>query len=222
MWGTSIYAAAAIFAQRSAEPLNAAAEAVPEFSSNDNLGALATQVPLLLIALGYLYLRRFNFRQWILRPSVRGTFIALLAFALIGLCMDLALSGQYYLAPTGGEVTTDAAVAENSWGPWANLTDPTLVVYSLFNGLYEELFFLGVCLSVAPKYQRVAFIYSLIVRFSFHIYMGTFIALCIGVIVGPIFYLVWKKMTNKNMYPLIIAHMLGDIFGVSLLQFLPR
>ena len=225
MWGSSIYSSTVEFFSQSASEDGAAAAnvAAQDFSAADNLWALLNQSGLLLLAIGYLVLRRFNFRQWIIAPSLRGTFVAVGVFLASGIVYEVAYALQQLVSFDGAAAAAEAGGALSAGDtPLQGITDPSLVVYSLFNGFYEEIFFLGICLAVSARYRALAFVYSLVIRFSFHTYMGLFNATCLALIVGGIYYLVWRKCTGKNLYPLIAAHAASDVFGVGVLQFLPE
>ncbi len=191
-----------------------------DFTSHDNLRALVQQALWLVIALVYLRVRNFDFRTLRFRPTWKGTAAGVGLFFAIGLLFDVS----YWLfsaftaaaAPEAPEAT-DAAAAAGS--PLAHI-DPSLLVYSAFNGFYEEFFFLGLCLAVAPRWRTAAFLYSLAVRVSFHTYQGLFSALFIGLAVGSIYYVVYRRVRGNNLYPLVFSHALADIFGASALAFL--
>ncbi len=69
----------------------------------------------------------------------------------------------------------------------------SLIFYALLNGFYEEIFFLGICLMGNPKHAKWAFLYSLIIRCSFHTYQGLVSGIGLGLIVGIIFHLLYQK-----------------------------
>ena len=94
------------------------------------------------------------------------------------------------------------------------------VIYAVFNGVYEEIYFLGICLAVKPEHRKWAVPFSLLVRVSFHTYQGMFSALGIGVLFGLYFYLLYRRSKDKNLLPFFVAHMWGDIIGVGILHYL--
>ncbi|UWH02138.1 CPBP family intramembrane metalloprotease [Corynebacterium silvaticum] len=98
--------------------------------------------------------------------------------------------------------------------------DASLVLFSLQNGFYEEIFFLGIFLSVAPKYRVAAFIFSLVVRTIFHTYQGLASALGIGLILGSIFYFLYTRSKDKNLYTFFLAHAICDVVGLAVLYLL--
>ena len=94
------------------------------------------------------------------------------------------------------------------------------MIYAVFNGVYEEIYFLGICLAVKPEHRKWAVPFSLLVRVSFHTYQGMFSALGIGVLFGLYFYLLYRRSKDKNLLPFFVAHMWGDIIGVGILHYL--
>ncbi|MDO4761424.1 MAG: CPBP family intramembrane metalloprotease [Corynebacterium sp.] len=189
---------------------------VEDFDSAANYYALAIQSVQLLVGLVYLWLRRFDFRVWKLHPTLKGTVVAVLLFFFLGVLFDVAywcvdvLSASVTPGPQG--------IGAQSVDGFAHV-DFSLVVYSLFNGLYEELFFLGICVMVAPRWRMLAFVFSLVVRFSFHTYQGLVPAVFIGVIVGAVYFVVFNRSKDKNLYPFVLSHAFADIFGIGALTF---
>ena len=63
------------------------------------------------------------------------------------------------------------------------------------------------------------FIVALVLRVSFHTYQGLGSALGIGLILGSVYYVLYRKKT-QNLYPYMLSHTFADIFGLSLIHFL--
>lgn len=213
-----------------AQPENAMPYDAVQFTETQNIIALLSQLIFLLVAFGYLYWRNFDFKQLKFTFSLSAILKALGLFLLIALAMDLyfyaldyvtfSLNNEAYqqqlqesLALNDELLTDDASFNYFFTIGWS------LIVYSIFNGFYEEIFFLGLCLCVKPTYQKWAFLYSLLIRFSFHTYQGVESALGITLILGVIFYVLWKRSSSKNLVPFSLAHSLGDIFGVGILAY---
>lgn len=93
------------------------------------------------------------------------------------------------------------------------------VLYALFNGVYEELFFLGICLTVAPKDMKWAVPFSLLVRVCFHTYQGMLAAFAIGVLFGGFLWLIYRRSKDKNLVPFFVAHAIADVIGLGILGF---
>ena len=95
-----------------------------------------------------------------------------------------------------------------------------LILYSLLNGFYEEIFFLGVCLCVKPKSIKWVLPLSILIRFSFHTYQGFINAMGIGIVGGLMFYLLYSRSKDKNLAPFFITHTISDIIGMGLLSYI--
>ncbi|AND80032.1 type II CAAX prenyl endopeptidase Rce1 family protein [Streptococcus pantholopis] len=179
------------------------------FSSLQNYQALATQLIWLGLAFVYLLLRNFDFSIW--TRQIKWTLFlplqVLAAFFLAAAAMDLFTAFTWPLfypaAPSVLEVIKE--------------TDLSLVLYSLMNGFYEEIFFLGICLTVKPEFIKWSFLFSLFVRFSFHTYQGMTTAIGLGFLLGTVFFLLYRKMKKPNLLPFFLAHSIADIVGLSLL-----
>ncbi|XWY22043.1 CPBP family intramembrane glutamic endopeptidase [Bisgaard Taxon 45] len=191
------------------------ATALTSFSAQDNLNALLLQSVLLSVALLYLKWRHFQFSSWHLKPSLKGIGTGVLFFIIAALYMDL-----YFILL---DSVVDVAYSEEGLNTeslqtfaWLNLP---LIPYAMLNGFYEEIFFLGICLSVNQKYLPIAFIYSLIIRFSFHTYQGMETAIGIGFVLGSVFFLLYQKSKQKALFPFFIAHAIADVFGAGLLSY---
>jgi hypothetical protein len=76
-------------------------------------------------------------------------------------------------------------------------------------GIYEELYFLGICLAVRKEHLKWPVPFSVLIRVSFHTYQGILSALGIGLLFGGFRYLL----------PFFIAHAVGDIFGLGILSY---
>lgn len=180
-------------------------EATPyvEFSSDNNVQALVQQGVMLAASMGYLALRRFDFAQWKLTPTWRGSLQGAGIFLALGAMFDIYYTVLQQFVDFVGEDAVSSPVTASLLG------------YSALNSVYEELFFLGVCLCVATRYRVRALWYSIAVRTSFHTYMGLPTAAGIGLGAGLFYYAAYMRL--GTLYPLIVAHALADVFGSSLL-----
>ncbi|MFC3931561.1 CPBP family intramembrane glutamic endopeptidase [Streptococcus dentapri] len=181
------------------------------FSSMQNYRALALQLLLLFLAFMYLLFRNFDFSIWtkriVLEPWLLIKIIGI--FILAALAMDIYALISYNMS---------ASVTPSLARLFPNL-DLSLILYSLLNGFYEEIFFLGVCLAVKSEYTKLALLYSLIIRISFHTYQGLGTALALGILVGFIFYLLYRKLKPQNLLPFFLAHALADVIGLSVISY---
>ncbi len=188
-------------------------EANLEFTSTDDWFSMLMQVVQLSIVFIYLYLRKFNFKVWKFKINLKYIGCGILIYIVTALLMDVSsLVFRFNQAPlvfTGEFNTIKEFIKEFSY---------SIVPFSILNGFFEEIFFLGICLNVKKQYINYALIYSLIIRTSFHTYQGIASALTIGFGVGLIFYLVYNKQ-NKNLTSIMIAHIIADIMGAGLIWF---
>ena len=185
-----------------------------EFSTNDNYGAFALQAVLLCVALLYLWLRRFAFSQWHMRITFKAVFLGVALFVAVSFVMDIF----YIIVAALQHNPLDLSVAGGIATIFSSI-DISLILYSLLNGFYEELYFLGICLSVPQEKTRLAFLFSLLVRFSFHTYQGVVSAVGIAFVVGIMFFVLYEKTGRKNLVPFFVAHALADVFGAGVLGY---
>ena len=182
------------------------------YSSNFTL-----QIILLALAIIYLWIRQFDFKQLPIRLKWSVLFWVPFIFAIMGLFADMVstLSGQYnYFSPQVLAFISPMAVINKFMA-----LSPMAIAYGLLNGFYEEFFFLGLLTSVKDKYKWLVLLFSTIVRVSFHTYQGMLWALVIGVAFGLLYYFLYKYKV-KNLLPFFLVHALADMFGSSLIYLL--
>ena len=182
------------------------------YSSNFSL-----QLILLSLALVYLWIRHFDFKQLPIRLKWSVLFWVPFIFAIMGLLADVVstLSGQYnYFSPKVLAFVSPMAVLNKFMA-----LSPVAIAYGLLNGFYEEFFFLGLLTSVKDKYKWRVLVFSTLVRVSFHTYQGMLWALVIGVVFGLLYYFLYKYKV-KNLLPFFLVHALADMFGSSLIYLL--
>ena len=182
------------------------------FSDNFTL-----QLFLLAIALAYLWLRHFDFKQLPIRFKWSVLFWTPLLFIMVGLIGDLVttLTGEYnYFDPQLWQYIDLLEIFRK----FAALT-PMAILYGLLNGFYEEFFFLGLLTSVREQQKWWVLLYSTLIRISFHTYLGMTWALLIGVVYGLLYYFLYKYKV-KNLLPFFLMHALADMFGSSLMYVL--
>ena len=182
------------------------------YSSNFTL-----QIILLTLALAYLLLRNFDFKQLPIRFKWSVLFWVPFIFAIVGLFGDIVttVSGEYDYFNVNLFAYIDPMQIIHKF----LALSPMAIAYALLNGFYEEFFFLGVMTSVNQKYKWWALTYSTLIRISFHTYQGLLWAVVIGVIYGLFYYVLYKKVI-KNLLPFFLMHALADMFGSSLLYLL--
>ena len=182
------------------------------YSSNFTL-----QIILLTLAIIYLWIRHFDFKQLPIRLKWSVLFWVPFIFAIVGLFGDIVttVSGEYDYFNINLLAYIDPMQIIHKF----LALSPMAIAYAFLNGFYEEFFFLGVMTSVNQKYKWLALAYSILIRISFHTYQGLLWAVVIGVIYGLFYYVLYKKVI-KNLLPFFLMHALADMFGSSILYLL--
>lgn len=172
----------------------------------------------LLFALSYLYFRQFDFKQWQVKIDLKSTGQAIGLFLLFSTLMEVLF---WFLSP--GYSAYFAATRFNPWGGFLEFLSQislSRVLYALLNGVYEELYFLGMALAVKPQHRLWYWLFSLLVRISFHTYQGLLSAFGIGLILGIGYYIWYDRLGKRNLYPAFLSHAIADIWGLNLLIYL--
>ncbi|HEM5491658.1 TPA: CPBP family intramembrane metalloprotease [Streptococcus suis] len=218
IWGNSILTSTQMWiASLSATEVVDAS--VSSFSSSDDWWAIGNEVKLFVIALIYLLIRHFDFKQLKVKlhwnvllgaPAIflGAGFLCDLAFDVFDLFPSLTDNFTYlgYFPYYDWRIST---VIEK----FASLS-LSRVLFSLMNGFYEEFFFLGLLLSTNKKYRPWILVFSTIVRISFHTYQGLPSALVIGVVLGLFYYYLYTRK-NDNLLPFFLGHAFADMVGTS-------
>lgn len=172
----------------------------------------------LLFALSYLYFRQFDFKQWQVKIDFKSTAQAISLFLIFSILMEVL----FWLFSPG----YSAYFASTQFNPWAGFLEflsqisLSRVLYALLNGVYEELYFLGMVLAVKPQHRPWFWLFSLLVRISFHTYQGLLSAFGIGLILGIGYYIWYDRMGQKNLYTVCLSHAIADVWGLNLLIYL--
>ncbi len=181
------------------------------FSAADNYGAMVLQAGLLLLALLYLWVRHFDFKTWKIHFNPKAVACGVLIFLGAAILLDIYFLLTYPLdniLPFPGPI-----------GAFFISETGSSVAYAMLNGIYEELYFLGICLAVRKEHLKWAVPFSVLIRVSFHTYQGILSALGIGLLFGGFLYLLYRQSRGKNLLPFFIAHAIGDIFGLGILSY---
>ncbi|ASM38438.1 MAG: CPBP family intramembrane glutamic endopeptidase [Campylobacter sputorum] len=181
------------------------------FSPSDNYIAILTEFFYLVLVYFYLKFRKFDFSVFTnrIKFNLKALFQGILIFIFIATIFDLYfILISCFLEPINLKADAVNLVKFNM----------SIILFALINGFFEEIFFLGICLFVKKEYIKFAFLYSLIIRFSFHTYQGVETAFVIGFVLGYIFYLLYGRI--KNLVPFFVAHSIGDMIGVSMWFFM--
>lgn len=174
-----------------------------EFSDADNVFGMALEIALGGCALWYLHVRKFDTRSLYPRPQWGG------AAQGAGLYAVALLLGWLAAMPFAGDDGEPAMVAFS----FANVSLASTVAFAMVNGVFEEVFLLGVLLR-GLKGHGVVFAagFSLLVRLLYHLYQGPagVIAVLVFGLVLTVFYL-----RTGRLWPVVFAHILGDIVPVA-------
>lgn len=187
------------------------AEEAITFTSGQNWSAMFIQIFWLALAFIYLYFRKFDFNVFLQKIKWNKWVIlqAILIFIIIGFANDIYYFATYYASPY-----LEQAPKPSVFSVLKNI-DLSLILYSILNGFYEEIFFLGICLAVKKEHFPMIFIYSLFVRFIFHTYQGMMTAIGLGFVLGIIMYVLYKKLKPENLTPFFLAHAIADVIGLT-------
>ena len=210
LFGFAIYNSTTIYFSTPSEILNQGTE----FSSLDNWFGIGTILLELSLSFLYLKLRKFDFSQFQYRPTLKGTLAAVGIYLLMSFFTDiftLLAEGNWDVISYIGGFGILYVLAE---------IDLSLLLFSFLNGIYEEIFFLGVCMAVPRKQLPWVLLYSLVIRFSFHTYQGLASAMGIGFVIGGTYLFLYFKNKDKNLYPYMLSHAFADVFGASILYLL--
>lgn len=176
------------------------------FNQASNLWGIAFELISLLMAAAYLIIRRFDFRQ--LHIQINQFTMLWTMVIIITADMAAGLYDVIYLQFINKDVLQAQMITYDQ--------APTLgwdwVSYSLLNGFYEEVFFLGLLFCVPQCAQGLMYAYSLLVRFSFHTYQGISSAIAIALL-GGVFLLFRRKLST--LVPFMLAHSFFDLFGLG-------
>ncbi|MSN96291.1 CPBP family intramembrane metalloprotease [Campylobacter sp. FMV-PI01] len=176
-----------------------------DFSSSQNYLTILTEIFFLMITFLYLKFRNFDFLVLFekIKFNIKSVFLGILLFIILAFLMDLCSILMIGFYENLDDVDTDILIN----------FDSSIILFSIVNGFYEEIFFLGICLLVDKKFLPYALFYGLLIRFSFHTYQGMITALEIGFFFGAFVYIFHKYI--KNLVPFFIAHAIGDMIGIS-------
>ncbi|HFI0157826.1 TPA: CPBP family intramembrane glutamic endopeptidase [Streptococcus suis] len=218
IWGNSILTSTQMWiASLSATEVVDAS--VNSFSSSDDWWAIGNEVKLLVIALIYLFIRHFDFKQLKVKLHWNVLLWAPAIFLGAGFLCDLAFDVFDLFPSLTDNFTYLGYFSYYDWSIFSVIEkfatlSPSRVLFSLMNGFYEEFFFLGLLLSTNKTYRPWILAFSTIVRVSFHTYQGLPSALVIGVVFGLFYYFMYTRK-NDNLLPFFLGHAFADMVGTS-------
>lgn len=163
------------------------------------------ELGILTILAVFLAVRGWNAKQLGLLPSRTDPGIALALgfvsyFAYLALWLTLGRSVPGATEIPEGTVQHDLRLA-------------TVLVSSIVNGVFEEIFVCGYVISALRKTRSLAFAInvSIAIRLSYHLYQGP--AGVIGIIPIGLVFAHWFARTGR-LWPVAIAHCLFDILAL--------
>jgi len=165
-----------------------------------NLGLMGVAIyELLVLALVFLYIGR-----------VRGW-----SFASFGFQISWKWTGLGVLLFVPAElifVLRRMIVSPNTAGLLAGqMALPIIIINSIINGIFEELMEVGYIIKVTERYGMWSAVFiSALIRTVLHFYLGAAGMACV-LVIGVTFGLVYWKL--RQLWPLIVAHILIDIIG---------
>jgi uncharacterized protein len=157
-------------------------------------------------AIGYLYYRGHDLAPLVPRPTAMG------CLAGLGLYAGVTLAAWPFemLFHTGSGIAQpiEEMVAQ------ATISLPTLIGFSIVNGIYEETFLIGYLLrALDPLGAPLAIGATVLIRVLYHLYQGptgTVSILVVGTIFSVFF---WR---TRKLWPVVFAHIFADVAGFAL------
>ena len=184
-----------------------------DFTTADNIYGMLSIFIELIIAFLYLKWRKFDFSQWKYKITIKDTIFAIGIYIFTSLALDAT-----DILVMGWDSTV-AFIGTKGYLEVIKTIDLSLILFSLLNGIYEEIFFLGICFAVPDSQKIFIILYSFVIRYSFHTYQGILPAAEIGFILGGLYFIMFRK-SQKNLYPFMLAHAFADILGAGILGLL--
>lgn len=189
-----------------------------ELTANQDYYMIMVQGGTLLLAFAYLWLRKFNFRQWLFKIDLKSTAQAIGLFVAFSALMEVLF---WFFSPDYASYFLESHLdIPGGFAYFLSQVSLSRVLYALLNGFYEEVYFIGLALSVKPEHRCWSWLFSLLVRIAFHTYQGLLSAFGIGLILGIGYYLWYEKLGKKNLYPIFLSHAIADVWGLNLLIYL--
>lgn len=188
---------------------------VTGFSDADNFQTIIIEAVLFGLALLYLRWRRFDFGLLDFSANARTVPLTILLILLGSITTDAVLYGTHWFN-TGDNPFAFAAAdvsADGAFSPFAHITWG-LLLFALCNGFFEEFYFMGLAFATEKRYRAAALLFSVAVRFGFHVYQGLPAASAIA-LSGVVFLLLRFKI--RSLLPFVLAHAFFDVFGAGLL-----
>lgn len=181
------------------------------FDEFGNIWSIVQEMVFLMIAFIYLKYRHFDFKQLNFKINHKTALKVMMYFFIAGLVATgieyIIYWLQYFSLPQYHIKSTN----------YFSYITPTLIVFALLNGFFEELFFVGLIFATPKAILKYMLIFSLLIRFSFHTYQGLISAFVITSL-GVVF--IYFRQKDDELIPFMLTHSLFDIFGLGLPLFL--
>jgi membrane protease YdiL (CAAX protease family) len=173
------------------------------FSDNILVSVVLTELIFGAVAIAVLQARGYPLRTLYPRPSWSGVFLGaglyLGATALATLAMTLAPH------PAGLPIEEMAVRAQVSL--------PVVMLLSIVNGTYEEVFLLGYLMRGLRRYgASTALGITLLVRLLYHTYQGPLGALGV-VLFGAVLGIYYQR--SRRLFPVVAAHVITDAIALG-------
>ena len=173
------------------------------FSDNILAAVVVTELIFGAAAIAVLQARGYPLRTLYPRPSWSG--------ALLGACLYLGATGLATLAMKLVPQAEGMPIAEMA--AHAHVSLSTVMLVSIVNGIYEEVFLLGYLMRGLRRYgASTALGITLLVRLLYHMYQGPVGALGVllfGAVIG-----VYYQRTRR-LFPVVASHIIADAIGLG-------
>lgn len=181
----------------------------PELSTYDNqalISVVVTELMNFAFLAWFLYLRGWTIERFGLNVTIRTT--------MGGILLAAGTLALFVFVQVLGNLSLDMAAAERLYPKVSPNLDLQLVFFaSAVNGAYEEIFVAGYIITVLAGARGIwtAVNVSTGIRLMYHLYQGTIGIITIvpmGLLYGYLY------VRTKQLWPLILAHILLDIIGL--------
>jgi membrane protease YdiL (CAAX protease family) len=185
------------------QDMSSAASSTPSaspFTDAQFLAGIFAEVFFSVIALTTLHMRKFAISALYPTPTLPGVGMGVLLYVVA-----VAFS-MFFISPL---VATQTEQPISHMMTQASVTLPMIVLFSMINGVYEEMFLLGFLQRGLSQYSTsTAMGVSILVRMLYHTYQGP-----VGVLYVTGFGLLFSTYfaRTKSLFPPVFAHILWDI-----------
>ena len=179
---------------------------IEKFDDASLLSIAAAEIVLGTLALAFLRFRGHSLAPLVPLPTAVGCLVGLALFLASWVAswpVDLMLGAKNLVAQPIEQMVEGAEISM-----------PSVVVVSIVNGLYEEVFLIGYLLRALENLGApFAIGATVLVRVLYHLYQGPVGA--VEVLVFGLIFAVYFWRTRK-LWPLVFAHIIADFAGFAL------